>query len=124
MRKDPLAITDIRTQSPNDLVRIDVVLADGIKTSNLAVRYNERHAWYYKHAQRPDELLIFKQFDSADRKCLGQLLHSAFADVEYDDGDPRWSIETRALVFYDDQRGIDPADVEDRGFGAEVKRGD
>lgn len=98
------------------------MLTDGVKTSNLAVRHNDSHVWYYKHEQRPDELLIFKQFDSADRHCLGQLLHSAFADEEYDEGDPRWSIETRALVFYDDQVGINPAEVHDRGFGAEVPK--
>lgn len=120
MRRDPLAVTDIRTQLPSDLVRIDVVLTDGVKTSNLAVRHKENHAWYYKHEQRPDEPLVFKQFDSADRTCLGQLLHSAFIDEQHRDGDPRWSIETRALVFYEDQTGIHPDEVKDRGFGAEL----
>lgn len=102
-------------------MRIDVVLVDGVKTSNLAVRHNPKHTWYYKHAQRPDEPLVFKQFDSGDRVCLGQVLHSAFSDEEYEGREPRWSIEARALAFYEDQRGIQPEEVQDRGFGAELK---
>lgn len=121
MYKDPLAITDIRTQDPDDLVRIDVTLTDGVKTSNLAVRHNDDQKWYYKHAQKPDEPLVFKQFDSADRACLGQVLHSAFIDDEYNNGDPRWSIEARALVFYEDQQGIQPEEVFDDGHGAQVR---
>ncbi|OAA71826.1 hypothetical protein LEL_09061 [Akanthomyces lecanii RCEF 1005] len=117
--KDPLAVTDIRTQESSDLVRIDVTLTDGVKTSNLAVRHNDRQKWYYKHAQKPDEPLVFKQFDSADRSCLGQVLHSAFIDEEYNNGDPRWSIEARALVFYEDQQGIQPEEVFDDGYGAQ-----
>lgn len=108
-------------QSPEDLVRTDVVLVDGVKTSVLAVRHNPKHTWYYKHAQRPDEPLVFKQFDSGDRVCLGQVLHSAFSDEEYEGREPRWSIEARALAFYEDQRGIQPEEVQDRGFGAELK---
>lgn len=97
------------------------MLTDGVKTSNLAVRHSPSHTWYYKHAQQPDEPLLSKQFDSGGRACLGQVLHSAFADHDYEACEPRCSIEARALVFYDGERGIQPEEVQDRGFGAELK---
>lgn len=59
------------------------------------------HRWYYKHGQRPDEVLLIKCFDSCETAAARRVPHTAFEDAEAVDGEDRESIETRALVFYD-----------------------
>lgn len=56
------------------------------------------HQWYYKFAQAADEVLVFKQFDNFGlaRACP----HSAFIDEEYEDAEPRESIEVRAILIW------------------------
>ena len=56
------------------------------------------HKWYYKFAQKPNEVLVFKQFDNFGkaRACP----HSAFIDPEYEDSYPRESIEVRAILLW------------------------
>ena len=74
-----------------------------------------QHRWYYKYAQRPDEVLLIKCFDSDTTNEARRTPHSAFEvpPRHFDDGDSegdvddslpnksgRESIEVRALVFY------------------------
>lgn len=58
------------------------------------------HKWYYKFGQAADEVLVFKQWDNIGsvRACP----HSAFIDQEYEDADPRESIEVRAILLWPD----------------------
>lgn len=65
------------------------------------------HKWYYKFAQKPDEVLGFKQIDNFDkaRACP----HSAFVDPEFEDAEPRESIEVRAILAWpEDDSGLGP----------------
>ena len=61
------------------------------------------HKWYYKFAQKP----VFKQFDNFGkaRACP----HSAFVDPEFEDAEPRESIEVRAILAWpEDDSGLGP----------------
>jgi hypothetical protein len=64
----------------------------------MGLRYSPKHKWYYKFAQQPDEVLVFKQFDNfgAVRACP----HTAFKDEEFEDREARESIEVRALLLW------------------------
>ena len=56
--------------------------------------------WYYLSAQTPDEVLLFKQYDSERPDDIPP--HSAFVDERYEGKEgviPRHSIETRSLVL-------------------------
>jgi hypothetical protein len=69
----------------------------GIK---FGVRHSEKHKWYYKYKQEPNEVLLFKAFDT-DGSCREtRVPHTAFTDVEEEGSEPRESIEARALLFY------------------------
>jgi hypothetical protein len=88
---------------------------------NTGGRRGGGHRWYYKRAQKPDEALLIKCFDSATGISSGSTFtknlarrapHSAFADPAFDsdaakDGEgevengPRESIELRSLVLYE-----------------------
>jgi hypothetical protein len=56
--------------------------------------------WYYLSAQTPDEILLFKQYDSERPDFIPP--HSAFVDERYEGKEgvvPRHSIETRSVVL-------------------------
>ena len=61
-----------------------------------------QHRWYYCSKLRPDEALLIKQFDSKKEGVARRTPHTSFVSEE-DQGPPRQSVETRCLVFWEDQ---------------------
>lgn len=93
-----------------------IYISSGHRTETWAVKPGSyhtahQHRWYYKYAQRPDEVMLIKCFDSNTANEARRTPHSAFEDPTHPDnavngneGDKdlsgRESIEVRALVFY------------------------
>ncbi|KAH9211065.1 hypothetical protein DL95DRAFT_512227 [Leptodontidium sp. 2 PMI_412] len=99
--RDPLAIADLSSVSSDDLVNMNFALPNGRHASNVAVKANSTHRWFYKYAQAPNEVVIFKQYDNGDGvACYGQVPHSSFIDEAGQRDTPRRSIEIRAFVSY------------------------
>lgn len=82
---------------------------------NFSVKFNPSHRWYYWGSLSPDEVLVFKCFDSASRglalaggasgpdltDVAGLCPHTAFLDPAGPvTGRLRTSVELRALLFY------------------------
>lgn len=110
VRRDPLAIVDLNSRTPTDLVPLDVVrpLAPGGKQTIMAVRATEGHKWYYKYEQKPDEPVIFLQWDNGVvNKGWGQTPHSSFHVENEKMFDDRMSVEARALCFFDEELPAD-----------------
>jgi hypothetical protein len=63
VRDWPLAVNDGSTVSADDLVETDTIRRSFIG-SNLYAKYRETQKWYYLDCQQPEEVLVFKQFDS------------------------------------------------------------
>ncbi|KAL2761068.1 hypothetical protein ACRALDRAFT_1059251 [Sodiomyces alcalophilus JCM 7366] len=108
VRKDPLAVADGRSVEDADLVEASVVYQDGasgvqvLKNQTWAVRpAEERHQWYFKGGQKPDEVLLIKCFDSEEEGVVRRTPHCAFVDPEAVDNPSRESVEVRALLFYE-----------------------
>ncbi|WP_332877573.1 CmcJ/NvfI family oxidoreductase [Massilia sp. S19_KUP03_FR1] len=96
----PLAVCDTRTVDPADLVAADIVYPN--RTGEVfEVLYNPAHAWTYFHGMQFDEVLLFKQYDSAiDMPC--HTPHAAFTHpATPTDTPPRESIEIRCLLIFD-----------------------
>ncbi|MDB5919780.1 MAG: putative methyltransferase [Massilia sp.] len=95
----PLAVCDARTVKSSDLVAADIVYPT--RTGEIfEVLYNPAHAWTYFHGMEFDEVLLFKQFDSADGTAC-HTLHAAFAHPATPSATPpRESIEVRCLLIY------------------------
>jgi hypothetical protein len=98
----PLALADSSSIAPGDLVAVDLVYED--RTGEIYHGlYNPDHRWYYFPQMATDEAILIKCFDSALDGRARFNLHTAFDDPTTPDGAPaRESIETRALVFFDD----------------------
>jgi hypothetical protein len=100
--KDPLAVADAKSVAESDLVGAALIYPDR-KGETYAVKPNPSHRWYFKYAQRPDEVTLIKCYDSvAAPEVARRVPHSAFVDSAEEDKESRESIEVRTLVFYDD----------------------
>ncbi|KAI1373896.1 hypothetical protein F4677DRAFT_427571 [Hypoxylon crocopeplum] len=98
--KDPLTVADATTIADADLLAASIIYpADRDETWTIKPR--AAHRWYFKYAQRPDEVLLIKCFDSDGAVPARRAPHSAFENPAEAGREARESIETRALVFYD-----------------------
>lgn len=96
------------TVPDDDIVTVPLVFPDH-KAESLECRPAadplKPHRWYYKSEQQPDDVLLFIQVDSTKRPDMPRRCpHAAFKDpdLEEEKGEPRVSIEVRAMVFYDE----------------------
>ncbi|KAJ6555130.1 hypothetical protein DFH09DRAFT_1365823 [Mycena vulgaris] len=99
----PLALCDFRTVDPaNDILPIALIHPDS-EGEIFALKYNPNQKWAYFSGVAPDELILFKCFDSLqDGSVTLYTPHTGFEDPATPKGTPlRESIELRALVFYD-----------------------
>ena len=113
--RNPMALCDARTVSPEDLVVFEIHYADRIG-ENYFARPSTKHQWYCYPEMTPDEALLITQWDSAgelartdgasadsinpDSPCTFSF-HTAFEDpTTTDDAPDRWSIEVRCAVLY------------------------
>ncbi|KAI1415842.1 hypothetical protein F5Y13DRAFT_177940 [Hypoxylon sp. FL1857] len=95
----PLAFCDARTVSDSELVECDHVRRRYIG-STMYLLDRPQHSWYYASNQTPEEILIFKNFDSSEDVPARYSPHAAFKqDPHRIETGERSSIEVRALVF-------------------------
>lgn len=102
----PLTVCDMRTVSEQDLVPADAIFdAPGTPEwsfEGYLLHYNPEHRWCYFSDMTPDEVLIFKSFDSLANP-LQCVPHVAFNNPDCPPGTaPRQSIEVRGYAFFND----------------------
>lgn len=97
----PLAVCDARSFPMKDWVASDVIYPN--RTGEIYLgKYADAHAWYYYPAMTPDEVLVFKSYDSRLDSHARMTPHCAFDDPTAPaDLPPRRSIEIRCLVILD-----------------------
>ncbi len=96
----PLVMCDARSIDITD--QVDTERRSPTHTGEiLLVTHNPSHRWYYYPQMRPNEVLVFKTYDS---ESCGHEPNSIHSSVDLPDtpadAAPRESFETRALVFY------------------------
>lgn len=97
----PLAFCDASSIVPTDLVDTERRAPDHVGELSL-VTYNPAHRWFYFSNMRPNEVLLFKTFDSLPEGRRGCGAHTAIDIIGRSaDAKPRESIESRAFVFFD-----------------------
>jgi hypothetical protein len=98
--KDPLAIAEANSVPDSDLLPVALIYPNRVGET-FTVRPNDAHKWYYLHGQTPEEPLFIKCFDSETDGRARRVPHTSFVDKEYENAEPRESIEVRALVFHE-----------------------
>lgn len=97
----PLAVCDARSFASLDWVAADIFYPDRAGEIYLG-RYANGHTWYYYPVMSPDEVLVFKSYDSRLDCPVRMTPHCAFDDPTAPADAPlRKSIETRCLVILD-----------------------
>jgi hypothetical protein len=96
----PLAIADATSVTDKDYVRADIVYPDR-KGEILEVVHAHSHKWYFYPDMTPEEMLLFKGFDSDSSVASCRTPHTAFDDPATTSGaKPRRSLELRAMAFF------------------------
>jgi hypothetical protein len=99
----PLALCDERTATAADEVPLEFHGPPGSRNElvrSRGCRFSPRHQWYYFPDMSPDDLLVFKGYDSARPESMN-VVHTAFDDQTAMNPVPRGSIECRYLALYD-----------------------
>jgi hypothetical protein len=101
----PLAVCDLLTMDPNDVVAADSVLDfPGSRpgtTETTLFHFNANHRWYYYPDMTREEVLVFKSFDSQAATHGGRVPHSAFEDRRHQGFAPaRASLDLRVLAVF------------------------
>ena len=96
----PLVLCDAGSIADGDLVAMERRAEE--RTGELQVAlFNQGQRWYYYPRMRPEEVLLFKTYDSAEDGRARFTPHSSFADPNApDDAPARESLESRCLVVF------------------------
>lgn len=100
----PFALCDASTVSRDDLFPSEIVGGlGGVDFSlwGLNLAYQPDHRWCWLPHQRPEEMMVFKLFDT-DHDAVQFTAHTSFnpPDVPHDAA-PRESIELRTIAYFD-----------------------
>jgi hypothetical protein len=96
----PLALCDARTVASEHLVPTDIIYPRRSGEIYLAT-FSDTHRWYYYPEMEPNEVLIFKHYDSRKDESARRVAHCAFDTPVSADVPLRRSIEVRCLVLLD-----------------------
>lgn len=95
----PLALADSRSINSMNYVRADIIYPDR-KGEILEVVHDPSHKWFFYPDMVPEEMLMFKGFDS-DPASTSRTPHTAFDDPATPvNAKPRHSVELRAMAFF------------------------
>ncbi|KPK31873.1 MAG: hypothetical protein AMJ66_07645 [Betaproteobacteria bacterium SG8_40] len=97
----PLALCDAASAVESDLIATERRAKDRVGELQL-VTYNPGQRWYWFSGLTNSEAILLKTFDSDQSGRARRSIHTAFANPAAPaDAQPRESIETRTLVFFD-----------------------
>ncbi|PMB65588.1 hypothetical protein BM221_008949 [Beauveria bassiana] len=101
--KDPITVCDSFSVEDDDLIPIPMAIPGKRPWSVNYLRYRPEQAWYYRSAMTPEDVLLFKNFDSTSKRetVAKRVPHTSFDDARTRDDANRESIEMRCLVFWE-----------------------
>ncbi|MCK1668941.1 hypothetical protein IVA91_29300 [Bradyrhizobium sp. 153] len=95
-----LAICDAATVLDTDFVVLDYTSDAGAPYKSCILNYNPRECWYYFPEMKPNELILFKGYDS-EENCNARTAHAVFQNRrEYLNAKLRRSMQASFFVYY------------------------
>lgn len=102
--RDPLAVCDATTVPDSDYRLRLREFRSGVKSGNYVMCHGEegpQHRWYYMSDMTPDDIVVFKGYDSDQSQRGWRCPHTAFELPGSEQQTPRKSIEARIVCFWD-----------------------
>jgi hypothetical protein len=96
----PLALIDASSVNKPDLLAAALLYPER-RGEIYYVKFNAAHRWWYLSDMQPDEVWVFKNYDSASDGRARFTPHTAFVDTTREQVAPRESIEFRTFVVFD-----------------------
>ncbi len=100
----PLSLCDMDSVDPSDMIYADSWNQTKIprKLVSFRLAFNNAQRWYYYPNMQPNELLIFKQYDSMEESPNRRCVYHGAIDVPNvpDDAPLRETIEVRLLALF------------------------
>jgi|TARA_B110000196_G_scaffold11592_2_gene9527 hypothetical protein len=97
----PLALCDARSINDDCLHTVERRAYNRIGQTRHA-SYDANNLWYYFPKMKTSEVVLIKNYDTLRDGTARYSMHTAFDDpTSLSNAEPRESIETRALVFFD-----------------------
>ncbi|WP_126173933.1 CmcJ/NvfI family oxidoreductase [Altericroceibacterium xinjiangense] len=102
----PLAICDAQTVRDEDVIEASAGFdRDGQivwRLPSMNFRFSPRHRWHYYSGMRPEDVLVFKRWDTQADKAR-YVPHTGFSDPTVgEDAVPRASVEMRSIAYWYD----------------------
>ncbi|PSN65222.1 hypothetical protein BS50DRAFT_527433 [Corynespora cassiicola Philippines] len=104
LKKDPLAVADATTVPDSDYQLRARSFPSGIKSGNYVMSHadnEERHQWYYMSVMKPNEIVVFKGYDTNQDLPGWRCPHTAFVLPGTESLPTRESIEARIICFWE-----------------------
>jgi hypothetical protein len=104
LRRDPLAVCDATTVPDTDYQLRLREFRSGVKSGNYVMSHaktEQQHQWYYMPEMEPDEIVVFKGYDTDQRRPGWRCPHTAFKLPNSDQEPSRESIEARIVCFWE-----------------------
>ncbi|KAL0019691.1 hypothetical protein WJX79_009024 [Trebouxia sp. C0005] len=102
VQDSPLGMLDAATLSVDDILAVNVHVEGGYVHEINFVAHNPDHKWFWTSQMQADEAYVFMNYESRNDGRARFTPHGAIVDPSIPDNAPRReSIETRALVFWD-----------------------
>ena len=104
----PLSLCDMKSVDPSDMIYADSwnQTKNPRKLVSYRLAFDEAQRWYYYPNMQPNELLIFKQYDSMEEAPNRRCVYHGAIDVPTvsTDAPLRETIEVRLLAIYGKER--------------------
>jgi|SRR5690242_3491863 len=103
VHKDPLAVCDATTVPDSDYRLRLREFGSGVKSGNYVMchaKAEQQHRWYYMSEMTPEELVVFKGYDSDQSQPGWRCPHTAFKLPDCEHESSRKSIEARIVCFW------------------------
>ena len=104
VQRDPFVLADARTVPDSDLLDLPRDMTWGperkLVATTVKLGRESNHQWHYLSDMTPDELFIFKHFDSKRDLPAWRTPHTSIELPGTENLPPRESVEVRACVFF------------------------
>ncbi|KAJ9156828.1 hypothetical protein NKR19_g4146 [Coniochaeta hoffmannii] len=108
----PLALCEFSSLDLADVASSHFHGGPGYIAETYVLRHNKNHKWVWFGQQHPNELLVFKNFDSKPGEGPRFIPHAAFFNpLAKPDAMPRESIECRMIVIIEEESSTETVDA-------------